>query len=326
MQAETSTVSCPDIRDIEKVDDKAIQSSNEREIVESVTTSCQFEQQSEQNKSEVLLDIDNGECANFLEKGKGAPEIPSDIKAEVSENTATLNDVQGEQRGSEMLFDTSNSSVRRSKVVIVCRTAEASVSTIEMSDSDDVVQGETSYLELTSSRSVSCQDPIDLYRNVANEEPRADVVASTSPSMDGAASFSKDLISSKEAKDVENQPQASSTEESAESAKKVLAVQPMPQNVNVTFRVHYVALVVSLEKTKDGYWTCVVGLPAESHVEWKFVVLEKGEVCRWEECENRVLYTGYGDDLLVHKWWGIYRDVRAVTKQNVYEMQVFSPD
>ncbi|KAK7896413.1 hypothetical protein WMY93_021738 [Mugilogobius chulae] len=106
--------------------------------------------------------------------------------------------------------------------------------------------------------------------------------------------------------------------------KKVLAVQPMPQNVNVTFRVHYLPLtphqtvavtgdqpelgawksVVPLEKTKDGFWSCVVGLPVESHVEWKFVVMEEGEVCRWEECGNRLLHTGFGDDLLVHKWWG----------------------
>lgn len=141
-----------------------------------------------------------------------------------------------------------------------------------------------------------------------------------------AASFPKDSVSSKEATDVESksQAQASTSEESMENAKKVLAVQPMPQNVNVTFRIHYVTLspsqtlaitgdqpelgawksVIPLEKTKDGYWNCVVSLPAESHVEWKFVVLEKGEVCRWEECGNRLLYTGYGDDLLVHKWWG----------------------
>ncbi|KAJ0015490.1 hypothetical protein NQD34_009110 [Periophthalmus magnuspinnatus] len=138
---------------------------------------------------------------------------------------------------------------------------------------------------------------------------------------------SRDASSSKEGVElVESKlsAQTSTTEDGAENAKKVLAVQPMPQNVNVTFRVHYLPLspyqtvavtgdqqelgawksVVPLEKTKDGYWSCVVGLPAESHVEWKFVVLDKGEVCRWEECGNRLLYTGYGDDLLVHKWWG----------------------
>ncbi|XP_076614878.1 uncharacterized protein stbd1 isoform X2 [Chaetodon auriga] len=114
-------------------------------------------------------------------------------------------------------------------------------------------------------------------------------------------------------------------DENTEYNKKVVAVQPMPQNVNVTFRVHYftpspyqtVAITgdqqelgnwkgfIPLERAKDGHWATVVSLPAESHVEWKFVVVEKGEVCRWEECGNRLLDTGFGDDLLVHKWWGL---------------------
>ncbi|XP_026153873.1 uncharacterized protein stbd1 [Mastacembelus armatus] len=113
-------------------------------------------------------------------------------------------------------------------------------------------------------------------------------------------------------------------DENTENIKKVLAVQPMPQNVNVTFRIHYlthspyqtVAVTgnqqelgnwkgfIPLERDKNGHWATVVTLPAESHVEWKFVVLDKGEVCRWEECGNRLLDTGYGDDLVVHKWWG----------------------
>lgn len=122
--------------------------------------------------------------------------------------------------------------------------------------------------------------------------------------------------------------QTSSTchaDENLETNKRVVAVQPMPQNVSVTFRVHYftqspyqtVAITgdqselgnwtefIPLERAKDGHWTTVVSLPAESHVEWKFVLLDKGEVCRWEECGNRLLDTGYGDDLLVQKWWGL---------------------
>ncbi|XP_035523515.1 uncharacterized protein stbd1 [Morone saxatilis] len=115
-------------------------------------------------------------------------------------------------------------------------------------------------------------------------------------------------------------------DESMENNKKVVAVQPMPQNVNVTFHVHYftqspyqtVAVTgnlqelgnwkgfVPLERSKDGHWATVVSLPAESHVEWKFVVVDKGEVCRWEECGNRLLDTGFGDDLLVQKWWGLF--------------------
>ncbi|XP_057675040.1 uncharacterized protein stbd1 [Corythoichthys intestinalis] len=96
------------------------------------------------------------------------------------------------------------------------------------------------------------------------------------------------------------------------------------KRVNVTFRVHYLTnsplqmLAVTgnqqelgnwkdftpLECDLDGYWAAVVSLPAENHVQWKFVVVEKGEVCRWEECGNRLLNTGCGEDLLVHKLWG----------------------
>ncbi|XP_028457997.1 uncharacterized protein stbd1 [Perca flavescens] len=113
-------------------------------------------------------------------------------------------------------------------------------------------------------------------------------------------------------------------DENTENSKKIGAVQPMPQHVNVTFRIHYftqspyqtVAVTgnqqelgnwkgfIPLERAKDGHWSTVVSLPAEIHVEWKFVVVDKGEVCRWEECGNRLLDTGNGDDLLVHKWWG----------------------
>ncbi|XP_032395204.1 uncharacterized protein stbd1 [Etheostoma spectabile] len=106
--------------------------------------------------------------------------------------------------------------------------------------------------------------------------------------------------------------------------KKIVAVQPMPQHVDVTFRIHYVTQspyqtvavtgnqqelgnwkeFIPLERAKDGHWSTVVSLPAEIHVEWKFVVVDKGEVCRWEECGNRLLDTGNEDNLLVHKWWG----------------------
>uniref|UniRef100_A0A3Q3IXE8 Starch-binding domain-containing protein 1 n=1 Tax=Monopterus albus TaxID=43700 RepID=A0A3Q3IXE8_MONAL len=115
-----------------------------------------------------------------------------------------------------------------------------------------------------------------------------------------------------------------STRSVDENNKKVLAVLPMPQNVSVTFRIHYLTYspnqmvavtgnqqelgnwkeFILLESAEDGYWAAVVSLPAESHVEWKFVVVDKGKVCRWEECSNRHLDTGYGEDLTVHKWWG----------------------
>ncbi|XP_061657992.1 uncharacterized protein stbd1 [Syngnathoides biaculeatus] len=83
------------------------------------------------------------------------------------------------------------------------------------------------------------------------------------------------------------------------------------KSVNVTFRVHYLTRspfqilavtgnrlelgswkeFIPLESAKDGYWMGVVRLPAEHHVQWKFVVVEKGAVCRWEECGNRLLNT-----------------------------------
>lgn len=136
---------------------------------------------------------------------------------------------------------------------------------------------------------------------------------------------STDTIETPSSTEVKQTSTLSLTEENPETNKKVVAVQPMPQNVNVTFRVHYstqspyqtVAVTgnqqelgnwkgfIPLERAKDGNWATVVSLPTESHVEWKFVLLDKGEVCRWEECGNRLLDTGFGDDLLVHKWWGL---------------------
>lgn len=144
----------------------------------------------------------------------------------------------------------------------------------------------------------------------------------SSPVTDTTSTDTIDIPSSTEVKQTST---LSLTEENTETNKKVVAVQPMPQNVNVTFRVHYstqspyqtVAVTgnqqelgnwkgfIPLERAKDGNWATVVSLPTESHVEWKFVLLDKGEVCRWEECGNRLLDTGFGDDLLVHKWWGL---------------------
>ncbi|KAM8828819.1 uncharacterized protein stbd1 [Spinachia spinachia] len=106
----------------------------------------------------------------------------------------------------------------------------------------------------------------------------------------------------------------------AENIINVVAVQ----NVDVTFSIHYITQspnqtlavtgdrcelgnwkgFVPLEPVEDGHWATVVRLPSESHVEWKFVVVEKGQVCRWEECGNRLLDTGSKNRLLVHKCWG----------------------
>ncbi|XP_049593792.1 protein P200 [Syngnathus scovelli] len=109
-------------------------------------------------------------------------------------------------------------------------------------------------------------------------------------------------------------PPVEQTDNSEENSRKA----------NITFRVHYITRspfqmlavtgnrrelgnwksFIPLEDTKDGYWSAVVSLPAQNHVQWKFVVVEKGEVRRWEECGNRLLDTGCGEDLLVHKLWG----------------------
>ncbi|XP_061887700.1 uncharacterized protein stbd1 [Entelurus aequoreus] len=96
------------------------------------------------------------------------------------------------------------------------------------------------------------------------------------------------------------------------------------RNVSVTFRVHYLTQspfqklavtgnrpelgnwkgYVPLESAEDGHWAAAVSLPAKSLAQWKFVVVDQGEVCRWEECGNRLLDTGCGEDVLVHKFWG----------------------
>ncbi|KAJ8402132.1 hypothetical protein AAFF_G00373670 [Aldrovandia affinis] len=107
-------------------------------------------------------------------------------------------------------------------------------------------------------------------------------------------------------------------------SKRVAAVQPMPQMVGVSFCVHYITHTplqflavtgnqqelgnwenfVPLRKAKDGFWANHISLPADSHVEWKFVLVENGKIHRWEECRNRHLQTGYEEDIHLHKWWG----------------------
>ncbi|KAI1904860.1 hypothetical protein AGOR_G00010020 [Albula goreensis] len=108
------------------------------------------------------------------------------------------------------------------------------------------------------------------------------------------------------------------------SSKRVAAVQPMPQMVGVSFCVHYIThsplqliavtgnqqelgnweKFVPLKKAKDGFWANSIALPADCQVEWKFVLVENGEIHRWEECNNRHLLTGNEEDIHLHKWWG----------------------
>nr|XP_033770274.1 starch-binding domain-containing protein 1 [Geotrypetes seraphini] len=105
--------------------------------------------------------------------------------------------------------------------------------------------------------------------------------------------------------------------------KQVAAVSPMPQNVYVTFKVHYITdsdvqliavtgdhknlgvweTYIPLKCDKDGFWSDSISLPADTRVVWKFVMVENGKIKRWEECSNRSLETG-NDDKEVYQWWG----------------------
>nr|XP_009483876.1 PREDICTED: starch-binding domain-containing protein 1 [Pelecanus crispus] len=108
-------------------------------------------------------------------------------------------------------------------------------------------------------------------------------------------------------------------------AKRVAAVPPMLQNIHVTFRVHYIThsdtqligvtgdheclgqwqSYVPLKYDKDGFWSESISLPADTRVEWKFILVEDGKVRRWEECGNRTLVTEH-EDRIVHQWWGYH--------------------
>ncbi|XP_074848131.1 starch-binding domain-containing protein 1 [Carettochelys insculpta] len=108
-------------------------------------------------------------------------------------------------------------------------------------------------------------------------------------------------------------------------AKRVAAVPPMPQNIHVNFRVHYITHTdaqliavtgdheclgewhnyVPLQCDKDGFWSDTVILPADTRIEWKFILVENGKVTRWEECNNRILMTEH-EDRMAHQWWGYH--------------------
>ncbi|KAB1282845.1 Starch-binding domain-containing protein 1 [Camelus dromedarius] len=107
--------------------------------------------------------------------------------------------------------------------------------------------------------------------------------------------------------------------------KRAVAVSAESRQVSIRFQVHYITnagvqfiaitgdheslgrwkAYIPLQGSKDGLWSRSVSLPADTVVEWKFVVVENGEVSRWEECNNRFLETGHEDKVL-HKWWGIH--------------------
>ncbi|XP_036269085.1 starch-binding domain-containing protein 1 [Pipistrellus kuhlii] len=98
-----------------------------------------------------------------------------------------------------------------------------------------------------------------------------------------------------------------------------------PPQVSVRFQVHYITSTrvqfvavtgdherlgrwisyLPLQYSSGGLWSRSVALPAQTVVQWKFVVVENGEITRWEECSNRRLEIGR-EDALVHKCWGIH--------------------
>ncbi|XP_012506429.1 PREDICTED: starch-binding domain-containing protein 1 [Propithecus coquereli] len=108
-------------------------------------------------------------------------------------------------------------------------------------------------------------------------------------------------------------------------AERVAAVSSETRQVSVRFQVHYVtstdgqflavtgdheslgrwSTYIPLHYNRDGFWSHSVFLPADTVVEWKFVLVENGKVTRWEECSNRFLETGH-EDKMVHKWWGLH--------------------
>ncbi|XP_043827911.1 starch-binding domain-containing protein 1 [Dromiciops gliroides] len=108
-------------------------------------------------------------------------------------------------------------------------------------------------------------------------------------------------------------------------AKRVAAVSPLSQQVNVQFQVHYVTMsddtvvavigdhetlgswhsYIPLQCDKDWFWSRSVPLPTDTVLKWKFVIVENGSIVRWEECSNRLLETGH-EDTIVHKWWGCH--------------------
>ncbi|MBN3314890.1 STBD1 protein, partial [Atractosteus spatula] len=180
-----------------------------------------------------------------------------------------------------------------------CGKTEISIMEATMNDNE--------WLDGTESR--DARDEVDLagpdaWLNAALEPPQA------VPADAGLAGNPSD------------ESRAPSLPESDPVGKKVAAVPPMPQNVGVSFRVHYITQspsqllavtgsheglgswgrYVPLSQDKEGFWGDSIALPADCEVEWKFVLVEDGKICRWEECSNRQLDTGR--DVRAHKWWG----------------------
>ncbi|XP_029108858.1 uncharacterized protein stbd1 isoform X1 [Scleropages formosus] len=104
----------------------------------------------------------------------------------------------------------------------------------------------------------------------------------------------------------------------------VATVKRQSQSVKVNFSLHYVThspfqllavtgsskelgyweKFVPLLRVDGGFWSGSIALPVGYQVEWKFVLVENDKICRWEECNNRYLYTGHDEAINLHKCWG----------------------
>lgn len=132
-------------------------------------------------------------------------------------------------------------------------------------------------------------------------------------------------VEDKHAKDEKEDTTVTPRDDEEPANRRVATVQPLPQQVHVTFRIHYVTYssrqmvavtgslqelgawesFVPLHGAKDGFWANTISLPVESQVEWKFVLVEDGKICRWEECGNRYLVlSGQDEELDLNKCWG----------------------
>lgn len=97
--------------------------------------------------------------------------------------------------------------------------------------------------------------------------------------------------------------------------------------LRVRFRVHYVThfskqilavtgnhhnlgawkSFVPLKQAEDGFWFCNIIFPMDIQVEWKFILVEDGEIVRWEECGNRRLVVPRAvenEELQLNCTWG----------------------
>ncbi|KAM4049563.1 starch-binding domain-containing protein 1 [Anomaloglossus baeobatrachus] len=108
-----------------------------------------------------------------------------------------------------------------------------------------------------------------------------------------------------------------------QKTKKVATIQPMPQNVNFGFKVHYIThsdsqiiavtgdheklgkweTYVPLTSGNGGFWSHSMSLPADTNVAWKFIMVENGKIRRWEECNNRLLKITH-EDIDGQLFWG----------------------